>query len=92
VIDGRQTVEQALARYGAFSASHARPFAWMLRVQRILPRIPPRLLARGLRAIDRQRFIDWAFRHYLAVAHPDFVGARDAPVRPRPAATEIARV
>ena len=29
---------------------------------------------RSLRAIGRKRFIDWAFGHYLKVAHPDFVG------------------
>ncbi len=94
VVDGHQSAGQALERYGAFSASHARPFAWMLRVQRLIPRVPPRLLSRGLRAIDHRGFLDWAFDHYLAIAHPDFVGTRDAP-RPRPApatATEIARV
>jgi flavin-dependent dehydrogenase len=84
VLEGRQTRAQALERYGAFSTSHARPFRWMLRVQRLIPRIPPRLLAAALSAIDRRRFIDWAFGHYLAVAHPDFVGAR-------PRATRIVR-
>ena len=96
VLEGRQTTEQALELYGAFSASHARPFAWMLRVQRLIPRVSPRLLGVGLRAIDRRRFLDWAFGHYLAVAHPDFVAAADHPVPPRrrarTAATEIARV
>jgi flavin-dependent dehydrogenase len=75
VLEGRQSKEQALGRYHAFSAGHARPFTWMLRVQRLIPRIAPRLLAAGLRAIDRRRFIDWAFAHYLAVAPPAFVGA-----------------
>jgi flavin-dependent dehydrogenase len=95
VIERRQTATQALKRYGAFSASHARPFAGMLRVQRLIPRVPPRLLGGGLRAIDRRRFLDWAFGHYLAVAHPDFVGAADFPPaarRPARPATEIARV
>jgi menaquinone-9 beta-reductase len=73
VLAGEQTREQALARYHAFSAAHARPFGWMLRVQRMIPRVPPRLLGASLRAIDRKRFIDWAFGHYLGVAHPDFV-------------------
>jgi hypothetical protein len=27
-----------------------------------------------LGAIERKRFIDWAFGHYLEVAHPRFVG------------------
>jgi menaquinone-9 beta-reductase len=73
VIDRRQTREQALARYHAFSASHALPFRWMLRVQRLVPRVAPRLLAGSLRAMERKRFVDWAFGHYLNVAHPDFV-------------------
>jgi flavin-dependent dehydrogenase len=76
VLAGRQQREQALAAYHSFSASHARAFRWMLRVQRLIPRVPPRLLGAGLRAIDRQRFIDWAFGHYLAIAPPDFAGRR----------------
>jgi flavin-dependent dehydrogenase len=75
VIDGEQTRERALARYHAFSASHALQFRWMLRTQRLIPRVAPRLLAGSLQAIDRRRFLDWAFGHYLNIAHPDFVGA-----------------
>jgi flavin-dependent dehydrogenase len=93
VLEGGQTREQALARYGAFSASHSRPFRWMLRVQRLIPRVPPRMLGIGLRAIEPKRFIDWAFGHYLAVAHPDFVRRRDLRWRrSRAGAAEIARV
>jgi flavin-dependent dehydrogenase len=73
VVDGVRSREQALARYRAFSASHAMHFRWMLRVQRLIPRVPPRALARALRAIDQKRFIDWAFGHYLNIAHPSFV-------------------
>ncbi|HLY49636.1 MAG TPA: NAD(P)/FAD-dependent oxidoreductase [Solirubrobacteraceae bacterium] len=76
VLGGSQTREEALARYHAFSASHALPFRWMLRLQRLIPRVPPRLLGASLRAIDHQRFIHWAFGHYLNVAHPDFVRPR----------------
>jgi flavin-dependent dehydrogenase len=81
VLAGRQTREQALDRYHSFSAGHARPFRWMLRVQRLIPRVPPRLLGAGLRAIERDRFIAWAFNHYLQVAPPEFVGPRQT--RPR---------
>jgi flavin-dependent dehydrogenase len=80
VVEGRQQRAAALERYHAFSAGHARPFRWMLRVQRLIPRIAPRLLAAGLRAMQAQRFIDWSFGHYLDVAHPDFVGHAPAPV------------
>jgi flavin-dependent dehydrogenase len=83
VVSGARTREDALARYHAFSASHRRPFDWMLRVQRLIPRVPPRLLAPALRAMSTQRFADWSFGHYLQVAHPDFAltgphGARHA--------------
>ena len=53
VIAGRQARAAALAGYGAFSAAHRSKFEWMLRVQRLVPRVPPRLLgtrAAGLRA------------------------------------------
>jgi digeranylgeranylglycerophospholipid reductase len=72
VLAGEQTCEQALQRYHEFSASHARPFRWMLRVQRMVPRIAPRLLGRSLRTMEHKRFVDWSFGHYLNVAHPDF--------------------
>ena len=74
VVEGRWSREEALARYHAFSAEHALPFRWMLRMQRLVPRVAPRVLGGSLRAIERKRFIDWAFGHYLEVAHPRFVG------------------
>jgi len=43
-------------------------------VQRLVPRVAPRLLAPSLRAMGAKRFVDWSFNHYLAIAHPDFVG------------------
>jgi menaquinone-9 beta-reductase len=74
-IAGQQTAEQALARYRDFSAAHARKFEWMLRVQRLIPRVPPRLLAGALKGMQRKRFVDWAFGHYLEIAHPRFAAA-----------------
>jgi hypothetical protein len=44
-------------------------------VQRLIPRIAPRLLARSLRAMERKQFVDWAFGHYLEIAHPRFAAA-----------------
>jgi flavin-dependent dehydrogenase len=70
VIDGEQTREQALARYHQFSAGHAMAFRWLLRTQRMIPRVAPRLLAPGLRAMSAKRFVDWSFGHYLAIAPP----------------------
>ncbi len=47
VVSGQRSVPDALSSYSRFSASHARPFEWMLRCQRLVPRVAPRLLARG---------------------------------------------
>ena len=70
VVEGRQTREEALRRYHDFSASHEWKFKWMLRTQRAVPRVPPRLLHRMLRSMQWKRFVDWSFRHYLNIAPP----------------------
>jgi digeranylgeranylglycerophospholipid reductase len=80
VIGGQQSRAEALARYHQFSAAHARPFDWMLRVQRLVPRIAPRLLAPALRGMGAKRFVDWSFGHYLDIAHPSFAGSGDSRV------------
>jgi flavin-dependent dehydrogenase len=72
VVAGDQSRAQALARYHQFSADHAAPFRWMLGVQRLIPRIAPRLLEPAVRAMGAKRFVDWSFHHYLNVAHPSF--------------------
>jgi hypothetical protein len=46
-----------------------------LRMQRLVPRVAPRLLGPSLRAMASKRFVDWSFGHYLGIAHPDFVNA-----------------
>ncbi len=75
VVAGRQSRAQALAAYHRFSAGHAAPFAWMLRAQRLVPRIAPRVLSPSIRAMSAKRFVDWSFKQYLGIAHPDFVTA-----------------
>ena len=77
VIDGWQDREQAATRYAEFNDSHEWKFRWMLRVQRLVPRIPPRLLGPLLRVLGAKRFIDWSFGHYLQIAPPDFASAND---------------
>ena len=72
VLDGRLNVHDALNRYGAFSASHRWKFEVFLGLQRLIPRVAPRLLSRSLRAMESRRFLDWAFEHYLEIAHPRF--------------------
>jgi flavin-dependent dehydrogenase len=78
VVDGHATREQALDRYAAFSEAHRRKFDWMLRVQRLVPRVPPRLLAAALRGMAHDRFVRWAFGHYLEIAHPSYARAHAA--------------
>ena len=88
---GRATLEQALARYDAFSARHAWHFRWLLRVQHLVPRVPPRGLALALRGMSAKAFVDWSFTHYLRIAHPAY--ARELAARPasrRPAGAQAA--
>ena len=75
VVEGRQTREQAAASYAAFSDSHEWKFKWMLRTQKLVPRVPPRLLGPLIRLFGTKRFVDWSFRHYLNIAPPEFAAA-----------------
>jgi menaquinone-9 beta-reductase len=75
VVEGRGDRATALRRYAAFSARHRWQFESMLRVQRLVPRVPPRLLAVALRGMSTDAFVRWAFSHYLDIAHPAY--ARD---------------
>jgi menaquinone-9 beta-reductase len=75
VVEGRQSVACALVRYSDFSASHQWKFRAMLETQHLIPRVPPRVLALALRGIRTRRFVDWSFKHYLAIAPPEFVRA-----------------
>jgi flavin-dependent dehydrogenase len=79
VVSGNLSLAQALARYGDFSASHEWKFDAMLRAQQLVPRVPPRLLAAGLRGMQSRSFLDWAFGHYLEIAPPEFASAGPPP-------------
>jgi flavin-dependent dehydrogenase len=81
VIEGARGKEEALRRYHAFSESHRWKFDAMKRVQDLVPRVPPRALTRFLAALERKRFTDWAFNHYLAIAPPEFAGRAPVAVR-----------
>jgi menaquinone-9 beta-reductase len=72
VLEGWQDREAAAARYAEFNDSHEWKFRWMLRVQRLVPKIPPRLLGPLLRMLGAKRFVDWSFGHYLRIAPPEF--------------------
>jgi flavin-dependent dehydrogenase len=80
VVEGRQRRETALASYSAFNEAHRWKFEWMLRAQKAVPRVPPRLLSPMIRAMGAQRFVDWSFRHYLRIAPPP--PRVEAPARP----------
>jgi flavin-dependent dehydrogenase len=70
VVEGRQSREEAAASYASFHDSHEWKFRWMLRAQRLVPRIPPRLLGPLIRLLGSKRFVDWSFSHYLRIAPP----------------------
>jgi menaquinone-9 beta-reductase len=70
VVEGRQDREGAAAAYARFHDSHERKFRWMLRVQRLVPRIPPRVLAPLIKALGAKRLVAWSFEHYLRIAPP----------------------
>jgi flavin-dependent dehydrogenase len=72
VLDGAQSREAALARYGAFSDRHARTYALALGLQRLIPRLPPRALTALLALMGRERPCRRAFTWYLEQAHPRF--------------------
>jgi menaquinone-9 beta-reductase len=90
VVERRQTVAQALVRYGDFSAAHEWRFRWLLRAQRLIPRVPPRVLAPALGAMQAKSFLDWSFGHYLAIAPPQFAAAGPRPAASRPVARAAA--
>jgi menaquinone-9 beta-reductase len=81
VHEGAKPLSQALADYAAFSDSHRWKFEAMLRMQQLIPRVPPRLLALALRGIATRRFTHWSFGHYLEIAPPEFATSSPAPAR-----------
>jgi hypothetical protein len=72
-------IAEALTRYGDFSAAHRWKFDRMLDAQRLVPRVPPRVLAAALRGMRTKAFVDWSFGHYLAIAPPEFAAGPPAP-------------
>jgi flavin-dependent dehydrogenase len=87
VVAGERSHEEALRRYGEFSARHAPAFRRALRLQRLIPALPPRVLTGALRVMSNQRLVDRAFGWYLDQAHPDYA---EAEVRERRASREAA--
>ena len=81
VLEGRQSRAQALAAYHARSAEQARFYRRLLRLQRVMPALPPRVLALLFRAVSPQWVIDRAFGWYLDQAHPRLAGPPATPER-----------
>ena len=73
VLDGEKPRDAALRSYAAFSASHRHAYGLALRLQGLVPALPPRLLTAGLRAFTP--FVDRAFSWYLAQADPGMATA-----------------
>jgi menaquinone-9 beta-reductase len=76
VVEGRQTRAEAESNYASFHDSHEWKFRWMLRVQKLVPRVPPRILAPLIRLLGNKRFVDWSFDHYLNIAPPEYAGSK----------------
>jgi menaquinone-9 beta-reductase len=87
VVAGQQDRDAALRNYAEFVDGHEWKFRWMLRAQKTLPKLPPRLQRAVIRACGRKRFVDWAFDHYLRIAPPEFAQRSGSRLRHQDAAT-----
>jgi menaquinone-9 beta-reductase len=74
VVEGRQSREGAAQTYASFHDTHEWKFRWMLRVQKLIPRVPPRILAPLIKLMASRRFVNWSFDHYLKIAPPEYAG------------------
>jgi flavin-dependent dehydrogenase len=72
VVEGRRSRDEAIAGYARLHDSHQRGFRLLLFVQRLLPRIPARMLAPLFRIYRTQRLVDLTFNAYLRLAPPGF--------------------
>jgi menaquinone-9 beta-reductase len=76
---GAATRDEALAAYGTFSDAHAPAFTTALRLQRLIPALPPRALTALLAMVGRERACRRAFGWYLEQAHPRFAERQAQP-------------
>jgi flavin-dependent dehydrogenase len=90
VVAGRATRAEALRRYGDYSDAHRWKFEAMLRLQNLVPRIPPRVLRRVLDVVGYKPITDWAFNNYLRIAPPPGRAVPAPRVRPRPVGASAA--
>jgi len=79
VIEGRSTRERALSDYAEFVDGHEWKFRWMLRTQKLVPKLPARAQRAVVWLAGRQWFVHWSFRHYLGIAPPEAAPPAPAP-------------
>jgi flavin-dependent dehydrogenase len=82
-LEGRGTRATALRRYSEFSARHRWQFESMLKAQRVVPRIPPRMLSLAAAMMGSRAFARWSFDHYLRIAHPSYAYTLTRPASAR---------
>ena len=88
VVAGRKTRERALSGYHEFSAGHQWAFDWLLRAQKLLPRIHPRLVKPTLAASFKAGGSgSYAFNRYLDIAPPEFAALATRQLAGSPAPT-----
>ncbi|MDQ2622719.1 MAG: NAD(P)/FAD-dependent oxidoreductase [Actinomycetota bacterium] len=79
VIEGRQSRDDALKAYRRFSDSHEWQFSWMLRAQKMLPKVHPRLVKPVLASVfGAKKTGHWTFNQYRDIAPPEFIRAAEA--------------
>ena len=78
VLAGEATRAEALAAYGAFSAAHAPAFRTALRLQKLIPALPPRALTPLLAVMGRERPCRRAFSLVSRPGSPALRSARAA--------------
>lgn len=73
VVEGHSSRAEALAGYSQFSTGHQWAFDWLLRAQKFLPKIHPRLVKPTLAAAFKTgNSGSYAFNRYLDIAPPEF--------------------
>ena len=87
VLRGERTRDQALDGYREFSHGHRRGFALALRLQRLIPALPPRVLTTVLRVIGRQALVDRAFGWYIGLTPVALAAHAEVAREPRVHAT-----
>lgn len=70
VLDGRKDRAQALAAYHARSAASGRFYGRLLAFQRLVPKVPPRLLTVAIKVFSAPPLVKLVFGWYLDQAHP----------------------